>query len=704
VRDILHGPRADGECLHRLLAEPSSPTPSTEFLEEGGWTDVNELGIVYKEGTLAEGGGANLRASPGGKLIRWLPQNTKVFILKQRTDTVNAYAVTVLKPDGSSGGLGYIATTHVWRNLPDPDAEVVKIKPGQSPIGIASAVYSPRGFNVSGKDARYVVNTLVWVNRQARHNAPGEAGIDKEAVNQAWYTAKSVANVYVWLPGVDFLNSIYEQVARYGGGTGSLSTDLWRGVKHEAFWRVAFVGGLVHGFVKSIWDAISGLVSTVFDLLYSIFSGNVLSDAEELCEALSKVTWEQIKEMVGAWADEWTLKLISSDPWTAGHAHGYLTGYFIAELAQLLLTGGAMAAAKGALWTSRLGKLLKATRPVIAFEKGMKKVGAAKDVLTAGAKLAKSKVFTVLAEAKTWIGGALRLSGATLSDLTLAGINRLRLLSDDALHTLSRLAEPFKRVVLGCASPCKVDIEAIKKYIATTAGQTAKGKRIETVEDILAALKAQSKKINTDLIEKKLRKNEVRMTAISKAELTVDDIALIVELAPITLENAKTAYELFIGTLSTLIPGKVGNDVNKLNAISEAIVAMEPRFASAFKGPMFESFIRLHITEFHNAKRATWIDKTFAKSSRQCDALVVDKQAWVLWEFKHTVGKVPADQLEDYFQIMTRGLESVEGQKAKSVNFLFATKEGAQTNLSLIQSKGFNVFYITPPDVVTLLK
>src|SRR6185369_3246714 len=137
--------------------------------------------------------------------------------------------------------------------------------------------YSKKGFNVWGKDKRYVVNALVWVNQQAQHNAKGPSGISKEAVSDDWYTSQSTAGVYIWLPGVDFMNAIYEKVAEHGGGTGSITADLWRTVKkigHWAAYGLAFVGGLLHGFVKSLWDAVAGLVTMAKDVLVSIFTGS----------------------------------------------------------------------------------------------------------------------------------------------------------------------------------------------------------------------------------------------------------------------------------------------------------------------------------------------------------------------------------------------------------------------------------------------
>ena len=685
----------------------TSEGPSTEFLQEG-WTDVSDLGIVYKEGLVEDGGGVILRLSPGGTFLRWLPQNTKLFILKESAKH-KAYAVSVITGTGGAGEFGYVAKSHVWRNLPDPDAGVARIKSGEAPLELAGKYYSGKGFDVWGKDKRYVVNALVWVNQQAVHNGKGESGIKKEALDDSWYEAKSTADVYIWLPGPDHLNAIYETVRQKGGGTGSITADLWNKVKDIAkkiAYGLAFVGGLLHGFVKSLWDAVAGLVGTAVDVLVSIFTGSVLSDAKELWEALSKITWADIKDAVGAWAEKWDKKLNSSSPWVAGHAHGYLTGYVMAEAAQLLLTGGTIAALKGALWASRLGKAIKATRAFQKLAKGIEKAGEVggkvkKAVGAAASAVVKSRAFTAVADARRWVGAALRLSAETLGDLSLSAINRLRTLSDDALEALSRLAQPLKRVILGCESPCKVDLDAIQAYLATLTGKAAKGaKKLETLDDILKALPSG---LNPDKIRKKLKAHPAFIEAIKKSQLTADDLKVIEKfLTAADLTNADTAYRTFTRTMSALIPAKVGGDVKVLNEIAEAIIALEPRWGSAFKGPMFESFAKLHLGRFRNLRfgRATFekAKYKFLAKTRTSDGFI--DSAGALWDFKHTVAKVPTDQADDYFAILTRGLESTEGQKARQVNFLFATKEGAETNADLLK-KGFSVFYVTPPDVVT---
>ena len=434
-----------------------------------GWVEVNELALVYMPGPSPKGG-ANLRREPDGPLLRWLPQNTKVFVLKHHR-TRHWYAISVLTESG--GEFGYVADWLLVRNLPDPDADVHKLRTGETPLGVAGEHYRGKGFDVWGKDKRYVVNALAWVNNRANHNFPGEPGMKKPSPDAAWWTTSATAGIYIWLPGVAHLNAIYESVAEHGGGTGSITADLWRTAKklaHYVAYGLAFVGGLLHGFVKSIWDAIAGLVETVADVLVSIFTGNVLKDAKELWEALSKLTWEGITDALESWWAGWEKKLTSPDPWTAGHAHGYLTGYIMAEAAQLLLSGGTIAAAKAAIWTSRVGRAIKATRAFQQFTKAMDKVGEAgrvvrRTVSTAKQAVKASKVFTSLRLAREWVVQALRLGADTLADLTLEAINRLRSLPQAVLDRVAELSAAGKRWLLGCASKCKVDLGGMKKHL-----------------------------------------------------------------------------------------------------------------------------------------------------------------------------------------------------------------------------------------------
>jgi hypothetical protein len=327
---------------------------------------VNEMGIVYQET------GANLRDRPapeaeGSRVIGHLGQNTKVFVLGHDQD--HGW-LSVSTTNAVAGHFGYVADWLVWRRLPDPGADVTRIRSGDYPLLIAGRHYKGKGFNVWGRDLRYVVNALVYANNDIVHNGTGEPGLRKidDDVTKAWFYARATADVFIWLPSPAFLRSLYDTVVAAGGGTGSISGDLWQAVKkglEVLAYGAAFVGGLVHGFGTSVYDAGKAIV----DLLVSVFTGEVLNDAREIWHAISNLTWDDIRDGVGEWAEKWGAKLESSDPFKAGHAHGYLTGYVMGEAAMLLFSGGTLAALKGAAWAGRLGRLGQALKGVKAVER-----------------------------------------------------------------------------------------------------------------------------------------------------------------------------------------------------------------------------------------------------------------------------------------------------------------------------------------------
>ena len=130
-----------------------------------------------------------------------------------------------------------------------------------------------------------------------------------------------------------------------------------------AVYAIAFIGGVIQGFLSSLWDTLKGIGELAYSIVKSVFiTRSVLSDVKELAKAISNMSWDNIKEALGEWAAKWDAKLKSDSPWVSGHAHGYLTGYVMAEAAMLLLSFGASAGLKGALWATRLGQVVKESR------------------------------------------------------------------------------------------------------------------------------------------------------------------------------------------------------------------------------------------------------------------------------------------------------------------------------------------------------
>jgi hypothetical protein len=257
--------------------------------------------------------------------------------------------------------------------------------------------------------------------------------------------------------------------------------------------------------------------------------------------------------------------------------------------------------------------------------------------------------------------------------------------------------------VLGCASPCKIDIHEIEEYfrkLAPVAGKAA-AKLGGNVEKILAALPPG---LNKTLIAKKLKTRPALKMLIEAAELTADDFAKMADFAITTGDKASAAmsYRTFVRYLTAVVPAKAGGDIKKFNKIAEAIVKTSSkntdklnnaivRQGSALKGSMFEGFARLNFPELGGKEfsRITFNQSAtlkLEKARRTADSFV--EATGELWEIKHTIGKVPPDQIADYMKILnSKG-------KVKSVNYVFPTEAVAKLNKDALQKAGFVVRYV----------
>ncbi|HYR11069.1 MAG TPA: DUF4157 domain-containing protein [Longimicrobium sp.] len=308
--------------------------------------------------------------------------------------------------------------------------------------------------------------------------------------------------------------------------------------------------------------------------------------------------------------------------------------------------------------------------------------------------------FPSLAAARQWAGETFALAQAILADMSFEAIERLMQLPEWAVARFRPLAMATKRWLLGCASPCKVDVDAILAYLKKlTPAARAGAKALDKVQDVLDALPPG---LNRTLIEYKLNKHPVYMLAIRRAGLTnLDFGALKGFLVPADANNALTAYQTFTRYVTSLVPVRMGPDIRGFNQLMADMVALRPRVAAALKGPMFETFAKVHLGRFRNIRfgRATFTGQGLSRT-RTSDGFIEWSQA--LWDFKHTFEKVPPSQAQDYLRILSKGLVSTEGKTVRSINYLFPTREAAEANKHL-QQLGFFVHYVTPPSTVTLL-
>ena len=486
--------------VRRAPATATAEGPNDASLIEKGWTAVNDLGIVYPKKDNPEKP-ASLFDAPGGHLVASLAVQTKVFLISE--DPVGGWYAATAKAGATA--FGYVAKNDIWLGLPDPDAEIHRIKKNETPLGLAADHYKGKGFDVAGRDKRYLVNALVWVNthdKSKKGSRPSiyktefdiqgtkilEAGDDRSP----WENAQLEAGLLIWLPGAAYMNAVYDQVVKAAGSTGSIHVDLWNTVKkvgHYLAYGLAFAGGLVHGFLASLYDAVSGLASLVWKVVKSVVTGSVISDVEELSDKVGGLKWDDVKDAIGTWAAGWADKLDSDSGWVAGHAHGYLTGYVMAEAAMLLLTGGVLAEIKGAIWGSKLGIAIKETAAFQKLASGIEKIGETGEKVSEltskmNSALQKSDAGrAVLAAGRVveWtakgIAKALALPGEIaqyLTDAAIQGLKRLFLLKPELMERIERFSATIKRWLFGCHSPCEVDLEAIARKLEMTDAQIEK--------------------------------------------------------------------------------------------------------------------------------------------------------------------------------------------------------------------------------------
>lgn len=225
---------------------------------------------------------------------------------------------------------------------------------------------------------------------------------------------------------------------------------------------IAFVAGVIEGFLTSLWDALTGIVKLVYEILKSILTLSLISDIKALASSISKMTWDDIKTALGDWAAKWHDKLTSGSPMTRGHAHGYLTGYVMAEAAMLLLSAGSIAAIKGALWSTRLGQVVQKSAAVRKIAIGLETAARASDktrkvLESTGAAIAKTRAGAAVATAARTIGDVLLLPIEVVKDLTMEGIERLHQLTAALRERVRGLSGRAKLWLLGCNTPCRID-------------------------------------------------------------------------------------------------------------------------------------------------------------------------------------------------------------------------------------------------------
>lgn len=668
--------------------EPVFEMTDEQFEQSEEGEKIESYGIVqHDEGTSLWPNPDRTKAKLG-----LLPLNTRVFI--DRKDKHGWYSVYVDKHQKgkslpvSQGTIGYIPESRINKDMPDPDAWFFRItKDGQGALSVAGEVFpnhKPECLLDNAlitaackNDFRFLVNGLVAVNK-----AKSREFIHKDKLDDDWDKTKTKKG-QIWVPGKKLMDSLKGQIS-----SGSISYEFLSTAADIAIGIAAFIVGLLHGAVMSIVDVFVGiydLIVIIKDIIVKLFKGTLVSDAKAFWNDISKITWADIKRMVG---EKWN----HPNTWDRWHFRGYVIGYAIVEILMLVFSGGAITAIK---WAGKAGKFGKLAS-YLGKMKSVKKVMTAAEALKGKGieKVRKAlKAAHALSEGHGWAAKTLRISLSTLKRLSNLDIEKLKKLPQWAREKFARLTEKAKLRLLGCNSPCKVNVDEIQKALKLS---TTGGKLLNSASDVLAAL---PKGLNKWRISAKLRKkNSALLTAIKEAKLTDKDFAKLADFLTPGDSNPAQAYRTFSRYLTSVVPAKTGKDIGELNRILALMIKAEPRRGAALKGAMFEQWVALHVPQLASKTfgRIKFDLKKLLGKTKKPFSRTVDK--WVpkkgeIWDMKHQLSKIPTDQATDYMNLL--GKIAPDGNTVKTINYLFPSEDAAKLNAFLKAAPyKFNVYYI----------
>jgi len=663
------------------LPVPTTAPPNTQPKDE--LKDVWKAGLeINLPGLIQTKDGANLHPEPNlTTTITTLPFNTRVWVERSVPDFY--FIVT----DG--GSYGYVQIPRVTTDLPDPGSRLYEVQAGEGALAIVKKFYKANA-QQWGQDERFFVNVLVFANQDKQRN-----GIYKPDPGGDWDTTATKAGSVIWIPSVEYAQAVKGKVS-----SGSMSYEVWSTVKLVASaigeflaGSLAFSAGILHGALESVWDTLVGivdLVGLIWKFLKSLFTGNLLSDIKALWDDVSKIDFNAL---VQAGLDYLDKKWNDPSVWKRWHFRGWIIGYAIAELIMLFFSDGILTAIKVSAKAGKIGELIAKFPSVVKF---FERAG------TAAKDLQETKLVTgtlkALGTARDWAVKVLKIPFTVVGELTAEAIARLKKLPAWAQELFADLADAVKIRLLGCASPCKVDLVAIQAYLAELAVKGTAGlKKLTTVDEVLAAL---PKDLNISKIRPYLEAKPALMKVIQKAGLTDKDFVKLADfMTGADRLTGKTAYETFTKYLTRVVPAKLGPDVKAFNELLEAMIIADAKQGAALKGPMFEAFVRVHVPEFAGKAFERVTFRAADGTMKTADRFFADLGE--MWEIKHQLTEVvPKEQVAAY--LASIGSKTSAGAEIKSIHYLFPTEEAAKLNKALKLS-GINVWYLKPPAILTKL-
>ena len=653
-------------------------------------------------------GGLNLRPQPSTDAWFKTPQKiadrTKLLVDRQAGKDWAHVTLT----DGRSG---WVDSQFVDTRWPEPDAQLHRVVAGDSAFSLAHQYYEQDARLIRGIDKRFFVTVLAYVNPHLN--------IDDLRPSPA---------EYLWVPSARFafsLASILSHGTLTGGAWAELS-GAWSGAwgaaegALNAAWTyaegsVAFDVGLIQGAWDAVWSTVTGLAGlakvsfeVVWALVRDLLTGTLVGKAGDLWNmathldlgkllgAAGTAVGLALKDVAAKWNDPDVIKR-----W---NFRGFVVGEALVQVLLTVFSGGAFAALKA---VSRAGEVADLIARVPAVER---LVGAAGDLKGAGAEALRGAL-TGLKGAQEWAATVLKIPAEVLVDLSEDAINRLKTLPPWLQERLSQLNVPGLRRVLGCASPCLVNIDEVKAWLTTLAvdGARAGERLLTTAQEVIDALGlpswADTSKIQLNLVRLKI------LDVIREAGLTDKDFEKFKFFIPSARRSmsADDTYYTFTAYLNTMIPAKFGPNVERLRAFTARMIrdaadaGRQGRglqaFMSSSKGAMFENFVKMYVPEFSaaSARRAVMIRANGTRAL--CDYFI--EATGAVWDFKNQEEALAANEVDKYENLVGQAM-TTDRHPVQSVNFLFTADTLAGRNWARLNAKGYKIWYLMQVDSHTL--
>jgi hypothetical protein len=311
---------------------------------EGGHIPVNKPGRVARHEW-------NIRSvpDPATESLRRLKLNDAVFVDSMtRTPGATLAWYHVVTERGETG---WMRSDGIALDPPEPGAILHYVEADDKLINIAGRHY--RSEFRGGQDARFYVAALAFANRgrEGIIMPPGFTERDWQR-RTTWEEIGVRRDHAIWIPDASFLRRLRGKVS-----SGSITGGLWAGAMAvaEFVWDwtrygAGVIAGILRGAMECLYDLFAGavhLVQAVWSVLKSLVTGNIVSDARALWDAVVNLDLTDLRE---AFVERWN----ASNPWERGVFRGRVIGYVAVEIALAFFSVGVLTAVK---WTGRFARV-----------------------------------------------------------------------------------------------------------------------------------------------------------------------------------------------------------------------------------------------------------------------------------------------------------------------------------------------------------